>query len=170
MARLSLSTVLRPTAPATGSPGLPRWAVPASLGLALAGLGVSIYLTVEHFTAPGSAACLLGAEGSCARVTTSAQSKFLGIPVAVLGTVFFVALVALCLPRLWASRDVRVWRARLAAAGLGMVFVLYLIFAEIFLVEAICMWCTVVHLITFALFSVIVLATALADPSPFDRP
>jgi uncharacterized membrane protein len=148
--------------------GLPRWTVPASLGLALAGLGVSIYLTIEHFTAPGTAACPLGEGNTCAQVTTSAQSRFIGIPVAVLGIVFFGTLLALCLPQVWALRDARVYRARIAAAGLGLVFVLYLIFAEIFLIEAICLWCTIVHLITFALFSVIVMASAQADPSPFD--
>jgi uncharacterized membrane protein len=153
----------------TAVTGLPRWVVPSSLGIALAGLATSIYLTVEHFTAPGTAACPIGDPGSCATVTTSAQSKFLGIPVAVLGVVYFVGLLALCLPQVWALRDVRVWQARVAAAGLGMVFVLYLIFAEIFIIEAICWWCTIVHLLTFALFAVIVWASAVADPSPFDR-
>jgi uncharacterized membrane protein len=137
--------------------------VPASVALALLGLALSIYLTVEHFTAPGSAACPIGDSGTCARVTTSAQSKFLGVPVAVLGLVFFVAALVLCLPQVWAIGDPRVWKARLAAAGLGLVFVLYLIFAELFIIEAICWWCTLVHLVTFALFAVIVMATAQSD-------
>ena len=157
------------TASSTGPRvGLPRWVVPTSLGLSLAGLGVSIYLTVEHFTSPDRLACPVGDSASCTTVTTSPQSRFLGIPVAVLGLVFFVALLVLCLPRLWAISDPRVWRARLAAAGVGLLFVLYLIFAEILLIEAICQWCTVVHLLTFALFAVIVWASAVADPNPFD--
>ena len=161
---LALRTALS-TAPRVG---LPKWVVPASLGLSLAGLGVSIYLTVEHFTSPDRLACPIGESASCTTVTTSAQSRFLGIPVAVLGLVFFAALLVLCLPRVWAIGDRRVWQARLAAAGIGVLFVLYLIFAEIFLIEAICQWCTVVHVLTFALFSVIAWATAVADPNPFD--
>lgn len=153
------------TVPTTG---LPRWVVPTSLGLSLAGLGVSIYLTVEHFTSPDRLACPIGASTSCTTVTTSAQSRFLGIPVAVLGLVFFAALLVLCLPRFWTTPAARLWQARLAAAGLGMAFVLYLIFSEIFIIEAICQWCTVVHVITFALFAVIAWATAVADPNPFD--
>jgi uncharacterized membrane protein len=143
--------------------GLPRWAVPSSLALALVGLGVSIYLTIEHFTAPGTLVCPATGGIDCAQVTTSDQSRFLGIPVAVLGIVFFVAALALCLPQVWAMGNPWVWRARLAVAGLGLLFVLYLIFAELFLIEAICIWCTVIHLLTFGLFAVIVMATALAD-------
>lgn len=150
-------------------PGLPTWAVPASLGLGLLGLGLSVYLTIEHYAAPGTLACPAGEVVDCVQVTTSPQSAFLGIPVAVLGIVFFVAALALCLPVLWRRSDPGLWRVRLAVAGLGLLFVIYLIFAELFLIEAFCLWCTGVHLITFGLFAVIVLATAMADPSPFDR-
>jgi Predicted membrane protein len=150
-------------------PAVPRWAVPASLALALVGLGLSTYLTIEHFTNPGSLACPVGGAVDCAQVTTSAQSKFLFIPVAVLGIVFFVAMLALCLPTLWRRSDRRLWQARMAVAGLGVLFVIYLIFAELFIIEAFCLWCTAVHLVTFGLFAVVVLATAVADPSPFDR-
>jgi uncharacterized membrane protein len=155
--------VLRAARGEPGRVGLPTWVVPASLALALVGLGLSIYLTVEHYSAPGSLVCPVGDGVDCARVTTSAQSKLLFIPVAVLGIVFFVAMLALCLPQVWTLNDPRVWKTRIAAAAAGMVFVIYLIFAEIFIVEAYCLWCTGVHIVTFALFSVIVMGTALSD-------
>jgi uncharacterized membrane protein len=149
-------------------PAAPRWAIPASLALALVGLGLSVYLTIEHYTDPGSLACPVGGAVDCAQVTTSAQSKFLRIPVAVLGIVFFAAALALCLPMLWHRADRRLWQARIAVAGLGVLFVIYLIFAELFIIEAFCLWCTAVHLVAFGLFAVVVLASAMADPSPFD--
>jgi uncharacterized membrane protein len=144
--------------------GLPRWAMPASLLLGLIGLGLSIYLTIEHYNAPGTLACPATSTVNCARVTTSAQSEVFGVPVVLLGLVFFVALLALCLPPLWRTKDLRIWKARLGVAALGLAFVVYLIFAELFLVNAFCLWCTGVHLVTFLLFGVIALATALADP------
>lgn len=140
-----------------------RWVVPASLALGVAGLGLSVYLTIEHYTAPGTLACPANSTIDCAKVTTSPQSTFLGIPVAVLGLAFFLAAIVLCLPALWRSSDPRVWRARLGVATVGMAFVAYLIFAEFFLVNAFCLWCTVVHLVTFALFGVIAIGTALLD-------
>jgi uncharacterized membrane protein len=141
-----------------------RWAAPASLALSLAGLGLSIYLTIEHYTAPGTLACPANSTVDCARVTTSPQSTVAGIPVAVLGIVFFVAAAVLCLPALWRSANGKVRGARLGVAALGMVFVVYLIFAELFLVNAFCLWCTAVHLVTFALFGVIALGHALTEP------
>ena len=150
-------------------PGLPAWAVPATLGLALVGLALSVYLTVEHYTAPGTLACPVGGAVDCEQVTTSSQSKFVGIPVAVLGIVFFVAALALCLPVMWRRPDPRLWRVRIGVAALGLAFAVYLIFAELFLIEAFCLWCTGVHLVAFGLFAVVVMASALADPSPFDR-
>src|SRR5688572_4623660 len=80
-----------------------RWVVPASLALGVAGLGLSVYLTIEHYTAPGTLACPANSTIDCAKVTTSPQSTFLGIPVAVLGLAFFLAAIVLCLPALWRS-------------------------------------------------------------------
>jgi uncharacterized membrane protein len=150
-------------------PGLPRWAVPASLALAVVGLGLSVYLTVEHFTSPGTLACPANGAVDCAQVTTSPQSTLVGIPVALLGLVFFAAALALCLPVVWRRPDPRLWRLRVGVAALGLAFVLYLIFAELFLIEALCVWCTGVHLVAFGFFAVVVRATAMADPSPFDQ-
>src|SRR5262249_44012163 len=95
---------------------------------------------------------------NCARVTTSAQSTLFGVPVALLGAAFFVAMLLVCLPVAW--RDARLTRARVALAGLGVGFVIYLVYAELFLVDALCLWCTAVHLVALALFVVVVSVTA----------
>ncbi len=38
-----------------------------------------------------------------------------------------------------------------------MAFVLWLVYAELFVIDAICLWCTVVHVVAFALFVIVVL-------------
>jgi uncharacterized membrane protein len=128
------------------------------VGLAAAGLALSAYLTVEHFRDPGTLACPATATVNCARVTTSAQASLLGVPVAVLGLVFFVAMVLVCLPAAW--RDLRLTRVRAALAAVGVGFVIYLVYAELFLVGSICLWCTAVHAVTLALFAAVAFATA----------
>ena len=141
----------------------PRWLAPASLALGLAGLAVATYLTVEHYTASKTLACPETAVLNCQKVTTSAQSVVLGVPVALLGLLFFLALVPLCLPVAWRSAHRAVRWGRVLFALIGVCFVLYLIYAELFVLDAICLWCTAVHVITLALFAVIALGTASLD-------
>ena len=142
----------------------PAWLVPVSLVLVIVGLGVSAYLTVEHYTNNATLACSIGGAIDCAKVTTSAWSLFLGIPVAVLGLVFFVVLLALCWPSVWRSRARWLDPARLAWLTIGMGMVLYLVWAELFRIHAICLWCTVVHVVTFALWIVVLFGQILSGP------
>lgn len=151
-----------------------RWRRVASLLLALAGLGVYVYLTVDHF-AKIKLVCAESGVVNCQKVTTSAQSHFLGIPVAVLGLAFYVAMTALNLPAAWRAADRRVHLARLALALVGIVFVLYLVAAELLIIGNICLWCTSVHVITFLLLVLLVstvppmLGWGTAPPAPPSR-
>jgi uncharacterized membrane protein len=135
----------------------PAWLAPVTLVLAIAGTAVSAYLTYAHYASSAILAC--GGSGlvDCERVTTSAQSAVAGIPVAVLGLGWFVVTVALLSPPAWRSRVPWVRWARLADVALGMGMVLWLVYAELFVIRAICLWCTVVHVIVFALFVLVML-------------
>ncbi len=128
-----------------------RWRSISALVLSVGGLGVSAYLTVAHYSHI-KLACASSGIVNCEKVTTSAQSVFLGVPVAVWGLVFFVVMVALDLPMAWRSADRRIHALRLAATVVGMCFVLYLVSAELLIIKNICLWCTSVHAITFLLF------------------
>ena len=86
-----------------------------------------------------------------------------GLPVAVLGLVYFVALTLLVVPPAWRHRGLDPLRVAGAAAGMAMV--IYLIWAELFRVGAICLWCSAVHLCTFGLF-VTILWRVAARPAP----
>ena len=55
-----------------------------ALALSLVALAAATYLTVAHYTSPKVLACSASGRVNCEAVTTSAQSTFLGIPVAVL--------------------------------------------------------------------------------------
>jgi uncharacterized membrane protein len=134
-----------------------RWQPIATLLLSLYGLGASIYLTYTHFQ-PKALLCASNGTINCEKVTQSPQSEILGIPVAMLGLFFFVPMLLLCLPAAWRSADRRIHLARLGLAVVGVGMILYLIVAELFLIKAICLWCTSVHAATFLLF--VVIATA----------
>jgi uncharacterized membrane protein len=135
-----------------------RWQPIATLLLSIFGLGVSIYLTVTHFDKV-ALVCSSNSVVNCEKVTTSPQSEVFGIPVAMLGLVFFVPMLLLCLPAAWRSADRRIHLARLILSITGVGMILYLIIAELFIIKAICLWCSSVHLITFIMFVVIVTAS-----------
>ena len=134
----------------------PRWLPRLTLALALGAVLVSTYLAIAHFTSPSVLACSDSGAINCSRVTTSAQSRFLGVPVAVIGLGWSLAMAGLCWPAAWRTGARWVRPARLAVASAGVLFVLWLVYAELFVVRAICIWCTVVHVIAFALFALLV--------------
>lgn len=108
-----------------------RWVM---LALAVAGLGVATYLTVIHY-AGINPACTAGQ--SCVKVQTSVWSKVDGVPVALLGLIGYVGILATLLAP---DRD----ETRLATLGLtliGVGFSGYLTYRELFSIHAICEWC-----------------------------
>ena len=147
-----------------GPPGWLRW---STFALAILGLAASAYLTYTHFTDSALAGCTeTSGAVNCGKVTTSPQSVVFGIPVAVLGLAFYVFLVAIMSPYAWRSARREIALARMASLVVGIGFVLYLIYAELFDIGAICLYCTSVHVITFLLFVLTGLAVAIWGLGP----
>jgi len=90
-------------------------------------------------------------------VPASTWRIVLGMVLTIAGA-YYVVMVAVNSPWAWRSADRRLHLARLALAVLGMGFVLYLVSAELLIIKAICIWCTAVHVVTFAEL-ILVLAT-----------
>ena len=152
-------------------PGAPAAGVQyTTLALSLAGLGMSIYLTVEHFLNGSSLACPNTGVINCAKVTSSAQSVVFGIPLPILGLVFFAWMTAVNSPPAWRSPRPEVRLARLLSVIVGIGFVLYLIYAELVLIGDICLECTSIHVITFALFVLIVFSATGTGRGTAARP
>jgi uncharacterized membrane protein len=145
---------------------VPRALAPVTLALCVAGAAVAIYLTLVHYTSSVSLACTATGVINCEKVTTSPQSIFVGLPVALWGVVFFVVAAALCLPAAWRTDAPAVRVGRLAWIFAGGLMVLRLLYAELFQIDAICLWCTAVHVITVALFIAVVVGEALTSQTP----
>jgi len=144
-----------------GESAVPMWLRLTTFLVALAGLGVSIYLTIAHFTEATLAGCNeTGGLVNCTKVTTSPQSYVFGIPVAVLGLAFYLFMVAIMSPWAWRATRREVHLVRIAALIAGMGFVLYLLYAELFIIGSICLYCTSVHALTFILFVLTMFAAA----------
>ena len=64
---------------------------------------------------------------------------------------------------MWRVNQPALIRGRIVAATSGVGFILYLIWAELFQINAICLWCTAVHLITLTLFGTLLIGQTLSN-------
>jgi uncharacterized membrane protein len=149
---------------------VPAWLQWTSLARSLAGLGVSIFLTIAHYTSTSILDCSANGLVDCAKVTTSSESMVFGVfPVAVLGLAFYVFMVAVNSPWGWRLRIPLVWWARIGSIVVGIGFVLYLVYAEVIQIGNICLWCTSVHVITFLLFGLLVFGASIGTATAATR-
>jgi uncharacterized membrane protein len=151
----------------------PLWIQLTTLVLSLGGLGVSLYLTIAHYATATTLACPDTGVINCEKVTTSPQSVIFGIPVALLGLIFYLFMTGVNSPWAWQANWPAVRWIRLGSLIAGVVFVLYLIYTELLTLDAICLWCTSVHVITVLLFALVVSTAAVrsgAEPNLAARP
>lgn len=108
--------------------------------LALAGLGVAIYLAFIE-TSGGQAVC--GPVGDCNTVQQSAWAKVLGIHVGVIGVVGYAVVLGAWVVARLAPPGPADWArvALFAGAAAGTGFSIYLTFLEPFVIGATCLWC-----------------------------
>ncbi|HEY6089045.1 MAG TPA: vitamin K epoxide reductase family protein [Gemmatimonadaceae bacterium] len=125
--------------------------------LALAGIFISIYLTLYKLGAIGELSCSIG---SCETVNTSRWSVFLGLPVSAWGLFFYLDVFVLALagttPRLEKERLISVVLA--GQAAIGVLFSAWLTYLELAVIHAICVWC-----VTSAVIVLFILIVSIAD-------
>lgn len=101
--------------------------------VALAGIAVAGYLAWAHY-ADSAVVCVAG--GSCEKVQESEYAAIAGVPVAVLGLAAYGAILALIA---WDAPVARL--AAAATAVVGLLFSAYLLVLQLFVIDAICVWC-----------------------------
>ena len=129
----------------------------AAVTVALAGLGIATYLTVVHY-AGGSPVCAIS--HGCETVQKSRYAELAGVPVALLGMLGYVAILASLVRD---SEAARTATAFLAIGGLA--FSGWLTYVELFEIDAICIWC-VGSAICMAVLAALATARLLRSPPP----
>jgi uncharacterized membrane protein len=102
--------------------------------LTVIGLGVAGYLTYVHYSGT-QPVCTAG--GSCEKVQTSVYSELAGVPVALMGLIGYVVILA----SLLAPENETTRFATVAFTVVGFGFSAYLTYRELFSIHAICEWC-----------------------------
>jgi uncharacterized membrane protein len=126
--------------------------------LCLLGIADAGYLTYVHY-AGIKVACL--ASGSCETVQASKWAKLDGIPVALLGLIGYIAILA--------SLGLRGDLGRAAGFGIALIgfgFSMYLTYREIFSIKAICQWCVGSAVVMTALTIITAVRFVRGDGSP----
>jgi uncharacterized membrane protein len=119
--------------------------------VALGGVFVATYLAFYKAGLIGSLAC---GTGSCETVQQSPWAKLLGLPVAVWGVGYYLAVFALAFTGTlgrWAD-DRRIALALLLLTTWGVIFSVWLTYLELFVIRAICRYCVVSAILAFILF------------------
>ena len=132
-------------------PPRPTW---VTFLLAIAGIAVAIYMVVIHYQEH----VLVCGIGNCEKVQTSSYSEFMGIAIAWYGLAMYLVIFALLVVREIrpASEDV-ISVALFGITLAGTLYVAYLTYLEIWVIEAICQWCVTFAIITVLLFIVSVI-------------
>jgi uncharacterized membrane protein len=125
--------------------------------LALAGIFVALYLTLYKLGVIDELSCSIGSRET---VNTSKYSRFLGMPVAAWGVLFYLDVFAVALigtlPRFEDERVISV--VLVAEAAVGVLFSAWLTYLELGVIHAICIWC-----VTSAVIVTLILLVSIAD-------
>jgi uncharacterized membrane protein len=100
------------------------------LSLSIAGIAICLYLVYTKITSNP----LVCGFGNCEKVQNSPYAVFLGIPLGYWGLIYYFALFTLVYKN---------YKKLIGFAAVwGIVFSIYLLSLEIFIIKEICMWCT----------------------------
>ncbi|MBS3138171.1 vitamin K epoxide reductase family protein [Candidatus Woesearchaeota archaeon] len=123
--------------------------------LSIIGILISVYLTYLHYVPEklDASFCNISNYLSCSTVNQSSYALLFGIPVALIGIFGFILILYLSKSK---SQYTNV--ALFYSSALGLLFMLYLLIAELFVIKALCILCTVVLLVILAIFLITVKA------------
>lgn len=108
----------------------------AILLLALLGLGDAIFLTVKHYV--GTIDCAVWS--GCQEVLKSSYSSILGIPVALFGAIYYLAIIFSALAYYQTQKNI--WANILTfIPAIGFLFSLYLVYLQLVVIKYICIYC-----------------------------
>ncbi len=133
---------------------------------AVAGLGVSVYLTAVHY-AGVALACPTTSIVNCEAVLSSSYAVIgaSSVPTSAAGIAWFALSAAIAVAILISGGTTSLARMQLAWSAIGLATVLYLVFIEIVRLGVLCAWCSVAHALVLLIFLI-----ALPRPAAAPRP
>lgn len=120
--------------------------------LAAAGVIDSAYLTYKHYAVDASVTCGFGIFAECGRVLKSSYSQIIGVPLALLGFLYycslFIVLVALTF------REIKLAKFTvLLLTFAGLFTSVYLVYIQVLILNALCLYCIISAVLSITLFA-----------------
>jgi uncharacterized membrane protein len=126
-------------------------------------VGVSSYLTLTHWQ--GTPISCAGV-GDCNYVNSSSYASLGGVPVSGFGAALYAGLLVTALLWWWRPEDVRPSVAYWGLALAGFGYAGYLTYVELYVLDAICVWCVVSATILTLSLALSTWALLFATPEP----
>jgi uncharacterized membrane protein len=125
--------------------------------LALAGIFISLYLTLYKLGVIGELTCSIG---SCETVNSSKWATFVHLPVAMWGLFFYLDVFAFAVIGTLPRFEVEPLLSLLlvAQSAIGVLFSAWLTYLELAVIRAICIWC-----VTSAVIVTVIFLVSIAD-------
>ncbi len=130
-------------------PEIPKWIAVAFLLVSFLGFLDATYLTAKYYLGQPLTCSLL--EG-CEKVTTSDYATLGGIPIALLGAVYYLAIFVLVLLHLDTGKRT-VFLSAVWLTPLGFFVSLWLLYLQLFVILAVCFYCIFSLVTSTALFA-----------------
>lgn len=125
------------------------------------GLGVAGYLSLVELQG-NLPTC--GLVSGCEQVAESQYAYIAGAPVALLGALFTLTLLSIALAW-WRSGVYGLLLAHYALSLVGVMFNVYLLYLQVFVIRALCVWCLTFEVMVLMGF-LVALAAYLRQPKP----
>ena len=116
---------------------IPNWILASVLILASLGFIDATYLTISHYV---GADLYCGVSGGCSTVTNSAYSTFMGMYVSVYGMLYYMSILISTVIYI-DTKNKKIIKLLIILPAIGFLFSLYLVYLQLFVINAICIYC-----------------------------
>ena len=121
------------------SRALPNWILAAFLVVGFVGFADTAYLTVKHYSGAPLECSIFQ---DCEKVTTSRYATVGGVPLALLGLVYYLAIILLTIAYLDTRREgIFLFTAR--ATTVGFLSSAWFVYLQLYVIRAVCPYCMI---------------------------
>jgi len=132
----------------TRSRAVPRWIIAAFLLVSFGGFVDATYLTVKHYSGTPLACSIFT---DCEKVTTSRYAVIFGVPLALLGAVYYLAVFLSLIAYLDVRRQ-EILSFTALFTVVGLLASAWFVYLQLFVIHAICPYCMVSAIASTILF------------------